>query len=229
MKMLYQSMGSRIYALFMSGEIVVSVVFIEALFVALMLLIIPLVVSTRGSRKPGFSRIIFFFAIGTGFMFVEIYFIKRFVILVGDPVISFTIVIAGILFFSGLGGIWAHKKPPHNLRIPLAILFLLLVLETVIFELLLLDILKASTGMRCVILFLFLLPAGFWMGLPFPLGMRYLLDTPVERAYAWSVNGCASVLSAILATQVAMSWGIPQVAAAGAFAYVTALWVIRKH
>jgi len=228
-KMLYHSMGSRIYALFMSGEIVVSVVFIEALFVALMLLIIPLVVSTRGSRKPEFSRIIFFFAVGTGFMFVEIYFIKRFIILVGDPVISFTIVIAGILFFSGLGGIWAHKKPPHNLRIPLAILILLLVLETVIFELLLLDILKASTGMLYVIIFLFLLPAGFWMGLPFPLGIRYLLDTPVERAYAWSVNGCASVLSAILATQVAMSWGIPQVAAAGVFAYVTALWVIRKR
>jgi hypothetical protein len=227
-KTLYRSMGSRLYALFLSGEIVVSVVFVEALFIALILLFIPLFVSTRGTRKPALSQVIYFFAVGAGFMLLEIYFIKRFIILVGDPVISFTVVIAGILFFSGLGGIWVHKKPQHNLRLPLAVLITVLVLETVVFELLISDILKASTGMQYVSIFLFLLPAGFLMGLPFPLGMRYLLDTPVQRAYAWSVNGCASVLTAIVAAQVAISWGIPQVAAAGMLAYVVAVFAVGK-
>ena len=228
-RMLYHSMGSRLYAFFMSGEIVVLVVFVEALFIALVLLIIPLLASTRGNRKPKLSRVAYFFAVGSGYMFVEIYFIQRFIILLGDPVVSFTVVIAGILFFSCLGGMWVHQKPQLHIRLPLAVLTALLVLEVVFFELLMPDILQASTGVHYVSICIFLLPAGFLMGLPFPLGMRCLLDTPVQRAYAWSVNGCASVLSAIMAAQVAISWGIPQVAAAGVLAYGTALWVIRKR
>ena len=102
----------------------------------------------------------------------------------------------------------------------------MVILEAAAFEMLMAYVLQTSTGLRYVFAILFLLPAGFLMGLPFPLGMRYLLNSPVQRAYAWSVNGCASVLTAIVAAQVAISWGIPQVAAAGVSAYVLALAVI---
>ena len=74
---------------------------------------------------------VYFFAVGAGFMCVEIYYIKRFILLVGDPVISFSVVIAGILLFSSLGGIWAYKKPPLNLRLPLSALVTALILEAV--------------------------------------------------------------------------------------------------
>ena len=228
-KMLYHSMGSRLYALFMSGEIVVSVVFIEALFIALILLILPLSVSTRAIQKPKLTRITYFFAVGAGFMLIEIYFIKRIIILVGDPVISFSLVIAGVLIFTGLGGIWVQKKPPHNLRLPLAILIPVLAIEVAAFELLVPYMLGYSSAMRFIFSLLFLLPAGFLMGMPFPIGMRFLLGTPLQRAYAWSVNGCASVLSAITAAQIAISWGIPQVAAVGVIAYLIALLSIKKR
>jgi len=227
-KMLYHSTGRRFYALFMSGEIVVSVVFIEALFIALFLLILPIFVSTRGTRKPKLSQVIYFFAVGAGFMLVEIYFIKRFIILVGDPVISFTIVLAGILLFTCLGGIWVQKQNRHNLRLPLATLILVLVMEVVAFELLVPYILAYSSGMRFIISLFFLLPAGFLMGMPFPAGMRFLLETSVQRAYAWSVNGCASVLSAVVAAQIAISWGIPQIAAVGVLAYLVAVFAAKK-
>jgi hypothetical protein len=58
--------------------------------------------------------------------------------------------------------------------------------------------------------------------------MRYFLDNPVQRAYAWSVNGCASVLSAIVAAQAAISLGIPTIAAGAIIAYLLALGAIRK-
>jgi hypothetical protein len=228
-KKLYQSMGRRFYALFMSGEIVVSVVFSEALLISFILLIIPILVGTRGTQKPKLGQVVYFFAVGAGFMFVEIYFIKRLIILVGEPVISFMLVIAGVLFFTGLGGIWVYKKGQRGLRLPLALLILVVVLEAAAFEMLVAYVLQTSTGLRYVFAVLFLLPAGFLMGLPFPLGMRYLLNSPVQRAYAWSVNGCASVLTAIVAAQVAISWGIPQVAAAGVSAYGLALAVIRDR
>jgi hypothetical protein len=228
-KELYQSTGSRLYALFMSGEIVVSVVFFEALLIALALLIIPLLVSTRGVGKPGLRQVIYFFAIGTGFMFVEIYFIKRFIILVGEPVISFTVVVAGILFFSCLGGIWAYKKKRCSIRLSLAILVIVLFLEAIGFELMRSGISKAPTPIQYGIIFLLLMPPGFLMGLPFPLGMRNILQTPVQRAYAWSVNGCASVLSSILAAQIAISWGILHVAAAGVVAYIVAILAVKNN
>jgi hypothetical protein len=208
---------------------VVSVVFSEALLISFILLIIPLLVGTRGTQKPKLSQVVYFFAVGAGFMFVEIYFIKRLIILVGEPVISFTLVIAGVLFFTGLGGIWVHKKGRRGLRLPLALLILVVVLETAAFEMLVAYVLQTSTALRYVFAILFLLPAGFLMGLPFPLGMRYLLNSPVQRAYAWSVNGCASVLTAIIAAQLAISWGIPQVAGAGVLAYVLAWAVIRNR
>ena len=227
-KALHHSMGNRFYALFMSGEIVVSVVFGQALFIAGCLLIIPLIVSTRHAQKPQLALISYFFAVGVGFMFIEIYFIKRIVILVGTPVVSFTVVLAGVLFFTCLGGLWIHKYPLRNLRLPLMVLIMVLVVEVAAFELLVPSILKAPEAIRLAIVLLFLLPAGFLMGLPFPLGMRYFLKHPVQRAYAWSVNGCASVLSAILAAQFALSWGFVPIAAAGVIAYGIALLSAKR-
>lgn len=222
---LYHSLGKRFYTLLMSGEIVVAVVFAEALIVALLLLFIPLAVITRGIQKPSLSRIVYFFAVGAGFMLAELYFIKRFIILVGDPVISFTLVVAGILIFTSLGGLWVQKKGRFSLRFTLSALIAVLILEALGFELLVTHIQKTSSGLRSVIALLFLFPAGFLMGLPFPLGMRYILKTPVQRAYVWSVNGCASVLSSIAAAQVAVSFGIAYIIAFAALAYLLAFFV----
>jgi hypothetical protein len=228
-KSLYRSLGNRFYPLFMSGEIVIAVVFIEALVVALALLVLPILLSTREANKPNLAGVAYFLAVGAGFMFAEIFFIQRFIILVGDPVISFTLVVAGILFFTSIGGIWVHKKPGHSLRLPLAALITVLVMEAATFELLEADILKASTGLRYALALFLLLPAGFLMGLPFPLGMRFILQSPVQRAYAWTANGCASVLSSIVAAQIAISWGIPQVAAMAVAAYLVALVAVAQQ
>jgi hypothetical protein len=223
MRILYRSLGKRFYTLFMSGEIVIAVVFAEALLVALLLLFIPLFLCTRGAQKPTLPQAAYFFAVGAGFMFVEIYFIKRFIILVVEPVVSFTLVVAGILLFTSLAGIWVYRSSLPRLRFALILLIVVLVLESVVFELFAANLLKISVGLQYAVMLLFLLPVGFLMGLPFPLGMRYLLNAPVQRAYAWSVNGCASVLASIAAAQVAISWGIPQIAGLAVGAYLMAL------
>jgi hypothetical protein len=51
-------------------------------------------------------------------------------------------------------------------------------------------------------------PLAFWMGMPFPLALsRVGARTPDLLPWAWGINSCASVLSAILATLLAMSFG----------------------
>ena len=51
-------------------------------------------------------------------------------------------------------------------------------------------------------------PLAFCMGMPFPLALaRLAAHMPGLVPWAWAINGCASVLSAILATLFAMSFG----------------------
>ena len=225
---LYKSLGSRFYVLLMSGEIVISVIFVEAFIVAICLLIIPLILITRRSQKPNVSQIVYFLGVGAGFMFVELYFIKSFILLVGDPVISFTMVISAILIFTSLGGLWVQNKSGKDIRLAMAALIGMLILTVVSFELLAAYILKVSAALRYFIAILSLLPVGFLMGLPFPLGMRHILNSPVQRAYAWSVNGCAAVLSSVIAAQMAISFGIPFIAAGAVLTYLLAFVVIAK-
>jgi hypothetical protein len=225
---LYESLGNRFYALFLSGEVVIAVVFGEALILAIGLLVLPVVLITRKIDQPTFSQIGFFFGIGAGFMFAELYLIKYFILIFGDPTISFTLVVSAILILSSLGGLYTHGRMAQNLRPALLILIGELVLVTVGLELLADYLLGVSTVRRYVIALLFLLPVGFLLGLPFPLGMRYLLKNPVQRSYAWSVNGCASVLSSITAAQLAISFGIPTIVVAAIAGYLLALIAVRK-
>jgi hypothetical protein len=213
----------------MSGEIVISLIFVEAFIVAICLLIIPLILITRRIQKPTVSQVVYFLGVGAGFMFVELYFIKSFILLVGDPVISFTMVLSAILIFTSLGGLWVQNKSGQDIRSALAALIGMLILTVVSFELLAAHILRVSMVLRYLIAILFLFPIGFLMGLPFPLAMRHLLNSPVQRAYAWSVNGCAAVLSSVIAAQFAVSFGIPFIAAGAVLAYFLAFAAIAKR
>jgi hypothetical protein len=207
-KSLYRTLGSRLYALLMSGEIVVSVVFFEALAVSVFLLFLPLFFVRRSAKKPSLPQGLYFFAVGSGFMFIELFFIKKYILLFGDPIISFTVVVAGVLIFSSFGGAWAQKKEKSVLKRALPGLIVVLVLTALALDDLMNYLLRFSTIWRYSGAVLILLPIGFLMGLPFPLGMRDLLDTSMQRAYAWSLNGCASILTSIVSAQLAIIFGI---------------------
>jgi hypothetical protein len=225
---LYKTMGSRLYSLFMSGEIVVAVVFLEAVLVSVLLLFVPQIIVLKGRHRPAGFQMIYFFAVGTGFMFVELFFIKRFILLFGDPVISLIVALCGVLFFSGLGGLLTQVKKITGIRYALIALVSVLVVTAVSSDLIIGGILTLSNPWRYVGALLFLIPAGFLMGLPFPMGMRLLLPDPVQRSYAWSLNGCASVLASIAAAQIALSAGISYIMNFAILAYIAALLFVPK-
>lgn len=225
---IYASLGSRFYALFMSGEVVILLVFIEAFILASILLILPVVLISRKTKNPNISQVAYFLSIGAGFMFIELYFIKFFILIFGDPIISFTMVVSVILISSSLGGIIVYSDSTRKIRPALLTLIAGLILVTSGLELMAQHLLTVSGIWRYLIACFLMLPVGLLMGLPFPLGMHYLLENPVQRAYAWAVNGCASVLSAIIAAQIALSFGIPAIAASAIAAYLVALAAIRK-
>ncbi|MGD9226572.1 MAG: hypothetical protein PVF26_08745 [Desulfobacterales bacterium] len=224
LKLLYRTLGSRLYALLMSGEIVVTVVFIEALAVSGFLLFLPLFFVRRNHAKPSISQVLYFFGVGAGFMFIELFFIKKYILLFGDPIISFTVVVAGVLIFSSFGGAWAQKKNVDILKMVLFCLVGALLLAFFALNLLIEQLLRLPDIWQYSGAVLVLLPIGFLMGLPFPLGMRDMLSFPTQRAYAWSVNGCASVLTSILSAQSALVFGISFILACAIVAYLVVIF-----
>ena len=222
LKTLYQSTGSRFYALCLSGEIVVAVVFVEALVVTALLLVLPLAAIPKKGQKPSFIHILYFLAVGAGFMFLELFFIKKYIYIFGDPVVSLTVVLTVLLVSSGFGGYFSRNIGPGGLRN--ALLALIAVLTLIFFglDLLVHRIIAHATVLRYCMAILVLITPGFLAGLPFPLGMRYLFKRPGERAYAWAANGCASVLASIASAQIALSLGISTIIACAAAAYLLA-------
>jgi len=216
---LYTSLGSRPYAMFLSGELVVVVVFFEALLISVGLLALPGLLLRRRARSPGAIRIVYFLSVGAGFIAVELYFIKQFVLVFGNAVVSFTLVLTAMLLFSGLGGFFSNRLRPRHLAPALLILPAVLLCQWWATPLLLRGILNLPFELQVLAACLWLAPAGLLAGLPFPLGMRYLVRTPAERTYAWSANGCTSVLTSVAAAQVALAFGIAAIMLLAAVTY----------
>jgi hypothetical protein len=62
------------------------------------------------------------------------------------------------------------------------------------------------------------------MGVPFAAGLALVeRQRPGLTAWAWAINGSASVISAVLAVVLAMGWGFSVVLWLGAAAYGLAL------
>jgi hypothetical protein len=225
LKSLYKITGSRFYSLFMSGEIVVCVVFLEALVITVFLLLVPVFTIKKSDKKPNISLLLYFLAVGGGFMFVELFFIKKYIFIFGDPVISFTVVLTGILVFSGFGGYCSQRIGPGGLRYALIALIAVLIFIFLGLDPMIHGILGLSKILQYALAILLLILPCFLVGLPFPLGMRYLLNRPAQRAYAWTANGCSSVLASVLSAQIALSLGIPIIILCAATAYFVAFLI----
>jgi hypothetical protein len=69
-----------------------------------------------------------------------------------------------------------------------------------------------------------LAPLAIFMGMPFPRTLSLVRAVnPGLVPWAWAINGCASVLSAILAAMLAVSIGFSAVLAAAGAAYLVGL------
>ena len=76
---------------------------------------------------------------------------------------------------------------------------------------------------RAVLAVALIAPLAFAMGLPFPLVLaRLRTAAPALVPWAWGVNGCASVVAAVLAGLLAMGLGGRSLMLLGVLAYLLA-------
>ena len=83
---------------------------------------------------------------------------------------------------------------------------------------------SATTPVRIMTATAMLVPIGFLMGMPFPIGMKLASLRPnAPTAFLWGINGAMSVCASVLAVVVALSWGISTAFWVGCVSYAVAL------
>jgi hypothetical protein len=173
--------------------------------------------STASSRL----HVIFVTLIGLGFMFLEITFIQKFLLLLGTPIMALTVILFSILLSSGIGAYLSGRifrnNPYRAVIISIPILAGILLAHYTFLQ----NIISLSIVLpiyeRVALTFALLSPAGLLMGFQFPsitrMASEYSLyslkrhPTNEDITLLWGVNVIASVIGTVLTTISSMVIG----------------------
>ena len=170
---------------------------------------------------------VYFACLGLAFLFVEIPLAQRFILVLEQPVAALAVVLFALLLFSGLGSLTVQH---WRLAWGLGALIVLIGLYPLLLQPLSALALRFPEWGRIGLSVLALAPLGYLMGLPFAGGLRVVeAHNAALVPWAWAINGSVSVMSAVLAVMLALSWGFSAVLWMGAMAYAGALAALVKR
>jgi hypothetical protein len=202
---------------------------IAVLSLTFLSIVLPLALTTNKAALRGMLPFfVFFSGIGLGFMLIEISQLQRLIIFLGHPSYALSVVLFSLLLSSGIGSLATQRlgNPHPRLSIlwPFVPLVVLLIAFAFVTPLAIDRLDSATTPFRIVAATAMLVPIGFLMGMPFPIGMKLASLRPnAPTAFLWGINGAMSVCASVLAVLVALSWGISSAFWAGCVSYAVAL------
>lgn len=181
---------------------------------------------SKGNLRP----LLYFSSIGAGFMFVEILFMQKLTLILGEPVYSVATVLAALLIFAGVGSLFSDQRILRSNRALVwsaALLILLLGLFFLLFPKLATILATISLPWRFTASIMLIAPVALIMGLFFPTGIRNLEQSGKSSLipWAWGINGFISVIAAPIATLIAVSSGFVTLGLAGMGFYLLAAFL----
>ncbi len=213
LKATYNSFGKKWLPL-LQGKFLIPFLFIQSFTFAFVLILLPIIVFRKmGDRRKGvFPKVFLYFSlIGMAFMFVEITLIQKFILFLGHPLYSISIIISSLLLSSGLGSFFSKKilgqNYKKNLKGSLLLCAGLITLYLFLLPLLHKEFIGLYLPFKIILTFFVIFPLGFFMGFPFPTGIR-LLESHQKMLipWAWATNAFSSVINSISALMIAF-WG----------------------
>jgi len=213
------------------GAEILRLSFLIMLGLAAVALLLPVAVA-RGIPRAGGAGIVapltYFFAVGLGYMVLEIGTMKRLTLVLGHPVYAVSVTLFTFLVGSGMGSLLSARLAPDVRRLRLWLLGagLLGLLQAFLAPTLLAPVTAFPAPLRFGVAVLATFPLAFVLGIPFPAAMSSLGSRArILLPWAWAVNGTASVAGSLGAVLVAMNYGYTATLAAGAALYAVALAV----
>jgi SAM-dependent methyltransferase len=198
---------------------------------SLSLVILPVIFGWRTifSHNPGkFRTIVYFACLGAGYIMVEVGLISDFILALSNATVSASILITGMLVFSGLGAFFSERyiERSHRVMPKIFIAIAVLLIGYGLFLDRVLDWIGTFPYLvRLLFCFALIFPPAFLMGFPMPTAMITLgrLGKHHMFLWAWGINGCFSVIGAAAVPIVATSFGLGAVLVAAGLAYLLAI------
>jgi predicted membrane-bound spermidine synthase len=206
--------------------------FIISVLLSILLIIIPLLCNRgdvfQNHTKTKLLFLAFFSILGLAFMLIEVSFLQKFMLFLGHPIYSITVVISSLLIFAGIGSFLTTKIAETKLNASLKVILLVLTGLVFVYNLSLYPLFNQLLGLgiefRILISVLLIGVIGLFLGMPFPIGIKLLgKEHRSLIPFCWSLNGVFSVLGSILAVILAMNVGFTKTIWMATGLYGTAL------
>lgn len=224
-----------------------SLVLWVSVIILLLAMLVPLVYWRKRSyyrenhqrNRRGVTRtlprfIVFFTMLGIGFMLVEISAIQRFILFLGQPVLSLAVLLFSLLVGAGIGSLHSGRFASENIVKVISVIAMLIIALLFIYvfslPLILTQLLGSILAIRILATVALLVPLGFLMGFPFPLGLRLLKEMRMENyiPWMWGINGICSVLGSALTMVVAINYGFTEAFLLGAACYFVVFLAFQR-
>ena len=172
---------------------------------------------------------LYFAALGMGFILIELSLLQKFILLLGNPTMTFAILLFTILVAGGIGSFTSSRLIKNNTRNltfiiggVIAIGFLYVAALSTIID----SIISEEFVFKAIISVGLLFPIGFLMGMPLPTVMRLVKSySPIHVPWMWAINGAFSVLGAVLSVIIGIVYGASYAMILGVIIYGIALGV----
>ncbi len=186
----------------------------SALVIAIVCLFGPLLFSKVG-RAPweGKTAFIGYFAcLGAGFIAIELIFVQLLHKLVGFPLYTYVTVVFAFLLSAGVGSYFTDITKLHTKKLARFVPYIAIPVYGVIlllFKESLLDyFLQWSFMLRMLAAFVMIAPLGFFMGMPFAIGIAGSHKNGKGAVgWAWAINGLFTVLGGVCSIVLAIYIG----------------------
>jgi len=212
------------------GLYILAALALQVTVATLLLVLVPLFrLRMTGGGQSRVRIIVYFACLGLAYLLVEITTMQRFVLYLGHPTYSLTIGLSSFLVFSGIGSAFAGRcrAGPKFARLAAIGVVVLLLLHATVLPWFLRATLDLAEPLRLVLAAAAIAPLAFLMGMPFPTGLSQLAARPTV-AWAFGVNGAASVVASILSIILAMQVGFFWVFLVAAGLYLVAAFTVPR-
>ncbi len=187
-----------------------------------------------GAAIPKQNRVIaflmYFLCLGAGYILIQLALIQKFVLLLGHPTYALTVIVFSMLIGSGAGSYFSRSVIADDDRRLSGVLIAIAALVSAL-AYAATPLASAAAGWpgaaKMAITALAIFPAAFFMGMPFPTGLRRLERhyAPAVR-WAWSLNAAASVLGSAMAVVLGIYLGLRATLLIGAGLYGIAMLLV---
>ncbi|MCI0616712.1 hypothetical protein L0244_27345 [bacterium] len=210
------------------SDLSLYVILVEASLLSTIFIIYPLLKMKReGIAVHGaWSLLIYFFSLGAGFILIEICFIQKYILFIGYPVYAVAAILSALLIAAGVGSYCSSRLKKDSiriLRVVICALVTIILIQIVLVPWFFRQFLAAPFIIRIILSILLIFPCGFFMGMPFPIGLSLTAERNKNFIpWAWGINGYATVIGSVLSVILALHFGFRVVLLIAAAIYVLA-------